>query len=43
MMAAAPAAPVGAAPGLKPGQVIDRFQRVDLLHVGGMAQIWQGG
>ena len=42
MMAAAPAAPVGAATGLKPGQVIDRFQRVDLLHVGGMAQIWQG-
>ena len=40
-MAAAPAAPAGAATGLKPGQVIDRFELVDKLHVGGMAQIWQ--
>ncbi len=40
-MAAAPAAPSGTAHGLKPGQVIDRFQLVDQLHVGGMAQIWQ--
>ena len=28
-------------PALRPGQVIDRFQLVALLHTGGMAQIWQ--
>ena len=39
---AAPAANTGSAqPALRPGTVIDRFQLVDKLHVGGMAHIWQ--
>ena len=41
---ASPAPPVDTGshqPALQPGSVIDRFQLVDRLHVGGMAQIWQ--
>ena len=40
--AAASAADTGShQPVLQPGTVIDRFQLVDKLHVGGMAHIWQ--
>ena len=33
--------PISALPDLQPGRVIDRFELVAKLHVGGMANIWQ--